>query len=62
MLYYFRKKLNDSNKYKRPHGALKEAYKDLSTHYPENDLKRHIQSSEGLKKHVKDIEEELIGR
>ena len=62
LLYYFRKKLNDSNKYKRPHGALKEAYKDLSTHYPENDLKRHIDASGGIKKHVKDIEEELIGR
>ena len=62
LLYYFRKKLNDSNKYKRPHGALKEAYKELSTHYPENDLKRHIDASGGIKKHVKDIEEELIGR
>ena len=62
LLYYFRKKLNDSNKYKRPHGALKEAYKDLSTHYPENNLKRHIDASGGIKKHVKDIEEELIGR
>ena len=62
LLYYFRKKLNDSNKYKRPQGALKDAYKDLSTHYPENDLKRHIDASTALKKRIKDIEEELIGR
>lgn len=62
LLYYFRKKLNDSNKYKRPHGALKDAYLSLSTHYPENNLKRHIDASGGIKKHVKDIEEELIGR
>ncbi len=61
LLYYFRKNINSGN-FKRLFNALKDAYLSLSTHYPENDLKGHIQASEGLKKHVKDIEEELIGR
>ncbi len=61
LLYYFRKNINSGN-FKRLFNALKDAYLSLSTHYPENDLKGHIQASEGLKKHDKDIEEELIGR
>lgn len=61
LLYYFRKNINGGN-FRTLRNALKDAFTTLAIDYPNNQLKAEIQASEALKKHVKDIEESLIGK
>ena len=61
LLYYFRKNINGGN-FRTLRNALKDAFTTLAIDYPDNQLKAEIQASEALKKHVKDIEESLIGK